>query len=119
MCFLLIRWFWSCVLRYFFLHRNTAYGLLISAGISDVCSSVLRARARVAGRPDHALGWLDQFRVGGPAPQPFFLRGAPSGVGLVQDTEWRRSGNAQSDLQRRGPPGDSLDRKSTRLNSSH
>src|SRR3546814_7783763 len=101
-----------CVCLFFFFKQKTAYEMRISDWSSDVCSSDLKARQRIARgqrmRAFFARGprakLVRQRRVAAPAEQD------------QRDVEDQRD---RQRALRRGGIVDVGDRKSTRLNSSH
>src|SRR3546814_4995859 len=106
---------------FFFFNQKTAYELRISDWSSDVCSSDLRhdqpsAPRRPYGVRPNARRHLDRIAAG--------RRGAGSGRTVGVDAEQRRVVTAMPRLLLNIDvpdiaAGEALDRKSTRLNSSH
>src|SRR3546814_9188242 len=113
---------------FFFFKQKTAYELLLSDWSSDVCSSDLADQVeRQVARFDRVeierRGVQDQFAARkGPAPA------LDANAIVAQQSKFDRPAGHRNtgidlghrrDLRRRGAQVDQIDRKSTRLNSSH
>src|SRR3546814_7178810 len=99
---------------FFFFKQKTAYEMRISDWSSDVCSSDLAEDlARPAG--------FDPRRAGADRREEHRLQPLELGRHRAESVLVPRSGNGDGvgRLSRRHPQGGLVDRKSTRLNSSH